>query len=806
MEVFMQTSQPRPLFRTVLAAVIFLLTTVAACGEAPPTKPTEKAVTEIVPIAPAGEASFTFLNGTTQDICALAVGFASSGEWNENILEGTLSPGAQFRLENPESMTVDMLAMDCTGATVDASFGVPIGQGEGVWDIQGFDIPDYEAPAPPLTSPGQVWLVMLYADADDELLESSIFLDLNEAELVGSSDRVQIVAQMDRFDGGFSGDGDWTGAKRFFVTPDDDPLSLGSQEVMDLGEVNMADPDTLADFIIWAVKEYPADRRILILSDHGSGWPGGWSDATAPGDLLTTPDIEKALSRAKSETGMDRLDILGFDACLMGSLEVETAVAPYARYAVASEEVEPAIGWAYAGFLDALTKNPGMNSAELARVIVDQYIDGDPVAQQAGKDFLQSRKADSTLSAVDLAVIPDLLDALDGLLVDASGVDQSKIALARYFSQSYTSIFGRGVPPSFLDLGHLVRMLAATRLDEDLIRDAARLESILDQAVIAEKHGPQRSGSTGISLYFPNSKLYASPDLGSDSRKYTSMAASFARESLWDDFLLFHYTGAVMPQAGSGGVSFAAPSAVVSGPGVGQINIGEISASADVFSMDRPVNLSVEISGGNVAQVLLFWGLYDEVEDSILALETAFLPAEVDREINGVVFPDWSRQTVQGVLTLGGNLWPQNLVVSDGTDFATGVFIPEQYGGGGIYQVYGTFTSSSTGERRPAMLRFNLETAKMLNLVIFTAQGSTLIPREYTPQTGDRFTMDMVWTNLSTSEVTHREGDTLVFGEDPFVLDTVPADPGKYVIGLTVLDLDGNAFRRQKWMTVEAVK
>ena len=49
---------------------------------------------------------------------------------------------------------------------------------------------------------GQTWLVMLYQDADDRLLEKDICLDLNEAEKAGSSNRVKIVAQMDRYNGG----------------------------------------------------------------------------------------------------------------------------------------------------------------------------------------------------------------------------------------------------------------------------------------------------------------------------------------------------------------------------------------------------------------------------------------------------------------------------------------------------------------------------------------------------------------------------------------------------------------------------
>ena len=136
-------------------------------------------------------------------------------------------------------------------------------------------------PAAPAAS-GQTWTVMLYQDADDKILEQDIYVDLNEAERVGSSDRVNIVTQMDRFKGGYKGDGNWTGAGRFYVTQDDDLGRVRSKVVGDLGEVDMSDPRTLVDFVTWAMKTYPADKYALILSDHGMGWPGGWSDGDSP--------------------------------------------------------------------------------------------------------------------------------------------------------------------------------------------------------------------------------------------------------------------------------------------------------------------------------------------------------------------------------------------------------------------------------------------------------------------------------------------------------------------------------------------
>ena len=134
----------------------------------------------------------------------------------------------------------------------------------------------------------------------------------------------------------------------------------------DLGELNMSDGDTLVDFVTWAIETFPADKHVLILSDHGMGWPGGWSDsapgasgdlsiplASKLGDRLYLMELDDALQEIRDQTGLDKFELVGLDACLMGHVEVMTALAPHARYSVLSQETEPALGWAYASFLDA---------------------------------------------------------------------------------------------------------------------------------------------------------------------------------------------------------------------------------------------------------------------------------------------------------------------------------------------------------------------------------------------------------------------------------------------------------------------
>ena len=119
---------------------------------------------------------------------------------------------------------------------------------------------------------------MIYADADDEILEEDMVFDLNEAELVGSTDQVKVVAQIDRYAGGYAGDGDVTTTGATCLTQDSDLYALGSPVLDDLGEVDMGDPQTLYDFATWAIEAYPAEHYVLIMSNHGSGWAGGWTD------------------------------------------------------------------------------------------------------------------------------------------------------------------------------------------------------------------------------------------------------------------------------------------------------------------------------------------------------------------------------------------------------------------------------------------------------------------------------------------------------------------------------------------------
>jgi len=682
---------------------------------------------------------------------------------------------------------------------------------------------------PQVGQAGQTWLVMLYQDADDQVLEQDIFIDLNEAEKVGSSDRVTIVAQLDRYRGAFQGDGDWSSTKRYLVTQDDNLNAIRSQVVDDLGEVNMADGSTLVDFVTWGIQTFPADRYMLILSDHGMGWPGGWSDPApansdsgrAPlvsalgGDFLYLSEIDQALTDIRQQTGLDKFDIIGLDACLMSQLEVYAALEPYAHIGLASEEVEPSLGWAYTAFLETLVDDPNMSSQELAAAVVSSYVDQDQriVDNQARQEFLrqgsplggffgfnsvsasqlaQQIKRTVTLTAVDLDVLPDLITQFNSFVYALQDIDQSVIATARNYAQSYTNVFGKQATASYIDLGNFIQ-LADNEADNSKVSQAASATlSALTNAIVAEKHGSSKPGSTGIAIYFPNSTLYNSPHTGPQS--YNLIAENFVRTSLWDDFLTFHYNDRPFEE---GDVEAVLPSSgmAMRVPGAGEISISQITASSDSLSIGDTVRLSADISGQNLGFISLFIGFYDRSSNSIFIADTDYLESQDTREVGGVFYPVWPESES---FTINFN-WDVSLFsISDGTTTALALFTPLTYGASAsnaIYTLNGIYTFADSGDQRFAKLIFM--DSRLIQVYAYQGQDDTGAPAEITPSEGDTFTILQSWMDLDESGnvagVADVAGDTLVFSrEGTLTWSAEYAPEGDYLVGFMVADLDGN--------------
>ncbi|RLF65363.1 MAG: hypothetical protein DRN30_04100, partial [Thermoplasmata archaeon] len=261
------------------------------------------------------------------------------------------------------------------------------------------------------------WVFMVYLDADNNL-ESAGISDFNEMEMAGSTDDVAIVVMLDRALGYDTSNGDWTTTRIYLVKFDTDPENISSELLVDLGEKNMGDPNTVLEFVTYVHEHFPAEHYALVFWDHGNAWRrSGLGDVNYRGvcwddtdgyDYLTEQELIQALNDIKA-MGI-HLDIVGFDVCLLGQAEVayDIGTIGIADVLVASQDYEPWDGWYYTPFLQALTMNPEMTAEELAAKIVEAY----------GEFYTNINPITTypTLAAINLSVYMDqvvpLIDAL----------------------------------------------------------------------------------------------------------------------------------------------------------------------------------------------------------------------------------------------------------------------------------------------------------------------------------------------------------------------------------------------------------
>jgi len=290
-------------------------------------------------------------------------------------------------------------------------------------------------------------------------------------------------------------------------------------EVVSFGDVNMGDRETLRDFIALGLREFPARRTGLILWDHGGGSVAGFGDDERFADgSLTLADMAWAFEAA----GLRQrpLALLGFDACLMATVEMAVVAAPFAQVLVASEDTEPGDGWDY-GFLEVFNFAPCIDGALLGKVIVDTFMDF----------YGENSDEILTLSVVDLARVQGVMDAM-GRLMAAAG---DKLAYDCHAHRGFyrlaqrraaTKTFGEGSPrdnyADMVDIGDMAVQLA------DLFpREAAAVLRALADCVLYNRHNAEVA-LHGLSTFY----IYGGRSEGAASlRTYKNlgMDADFTR-------------------------------------------------------------------------------------------------------------------------------------------------------------------------------------------------------------------------------------------------------------------------------------
>lgn len=413
------------------------------------------------------------------------------------------------------------------------------------------------------------WTLMIYI-AGDNNLESAALDDLNELEEIGSTSEVEITVQLDRTPGYDASNGDWTTTRRYHVEKDTSSTIIGSS-ANDLGEINMGDPNSLEDFIDWSQNHFPAENYALILWDHGSGimagpYSGGicWDDENN-NDYLTEPEILTAIQNKN-------ITLLGFDACLMASVEFWYALHSEVDVFVGSQGLEPGDGWPYDGIANWLVQNPTSSPQQLAQTITENYLQSYPSYFNLTQSALVSMNFENFM--IDFNFFTDQLISNIGSL--SSSINSTRSNLYGYGDRPYVDLY------SFIEeIG-----IQNPALD-DIV---SNLKAWLDTNIIANDRSLTRENSHGLTIYFPeNGEEY--------SGSYRDNI--FCANSTWDEFLLTYYNSDIGDDQFEGNDVIEDAKNLFPGT-----YVALICNDSDYYSFDLPANIVINIK-------LSFSGLFE---------------------------------------------------------------------------------------------------------------------------------------------------------------------------------------------------
>lgn len=259
-----------------------------------------------------------------------------------------------------------------------------------------------------------------------------------------------------------------------------------------LPKASMGDEQTFQDFLSYGVEHYPAEKMCVIVWDHGSGsLDGVANDENYNFDALTLPEMDSAL-KAVSENMTDRFELFGFDACLMANYETASMLSPYARYLLASEEIEPSGGWDYGALFSAISADKSINGGELGKAVCDGYF---------AKCKAGGKEATVTLSVTELSKLDNLHKAFDALTTSMEqSASQPKgiqaVAQSAANSQKYGGTSSDEGFSNLIDLCHF----AENAVD---VEGSKALMDALGSTVIYKVNGSEKSKSGGLSFFYP---------------------------------------------------------------------------------------------------------------------------------------------------------------------------------------------------------------------------------------------------------------------------------------------------------------
>jgi hypothetical protein len=395
----------------------------------------------------------------------------------------------------------------------------------------------FAVPASALAGPGgarsveKEWTVQIFWACDNNLEFTTEFCMQAWERALTSDKSVNIIVFLDIQ----SVDGTWIYK-----------ISGGARTVVATWpEMNSSDPATLETFVLYGMKNFPAKKTMLLISDHGYGWRGICQDETNGDVLMPADGIASALKDVKASTGK-MVDVVAFDACNMASLEVAYELRDAARYMVASETMEPFDGLPYEMFITDMVTTPTISAADLSSRIVYEYVEyysekwAYPHQMTYSQDFATMVALDlSRMSAVG-AAFSDLTEALLPIIPD----HMKTVDRARGYALigTWTNMAGYEWMP---DVYTFVEGLREVPGHAELIAAIDSFEASIDAAIIAQANSDKYHDTVhGLNFWFPPSlaQYHMKGWTWAQQFIYEGVGLDLVSESAWVDCLMAYYS------------------------------------------------------------------------------------------------------------------------------------------------------------------------------------------------------------------------------------------------------------------------
>ncbi|MFH0802482.1 MAG: clostripain-related cysteine peptidase [bacterium] len=398
--------------------------------------------------------------------------------------------------------------------------------------------------------PKKKWTVLFYLDGNNNL-QGLATANVRQLETVGTNKDVNLVAQLSRgpkFYDKYTHD--WSGAKRYEIQKNPTPLDP-NQEMLhwlvppftsniispvkeDLGTVDMGDPKNLQDFLRWGIKNYPAENYMVVLMDHGAGYLGSMQDEKT-GHIISNEKLAEVLKDAGKTAGKE-IDIVAFDACLMGQAEVAHQLKDSAKILIGSEENEAGAATPFAPIMKDIQDGAAtLTPQEVAKLYVYEC-----AKQPMAENFTP------TQSAIDLKKMDGVKASIDNLAksLKESNVDKEVTREIISKTQRYCNAVYYKPYVDYRDLQDFAEKITAdTRVGDQAVKKAAQdVIASVQGAVIAEEHtGKLVKDSHGMSIYLPDNYGFDQAPKAFPPATYQKthhyQDTPMAKDTQWDEFL-----------------------------------------------------------------------------------------------------------------------------------------------------------------------------------------------------------------------------------------------------------------------------